>query len=261
MQKRLGGEPLEYFLDWRVLGYAGHTARMGRHRLPRKIMTGYVQGKATVGAPPKSHETQINECLNRKGISIREWEDLATDKNKWRTMIKRPSILHQKKLRKPEVWEVKPVLAIGRLIEKKFKSKYYMGVVTSADLDSETNETIWKVVYDDGDTEDLNSRELAKILYDDGNGSAPAYISRANSTHSMETRRGNTRTNVDEFTRDPRAAVGKFTHEYYGGALYVGYVTEYDMDAANGQTIWRVVYPDGDAADYNIYELRDVLVE
>ena len=93
MQDRLGIHPLEYFLDWRVLGYAGHVARMMEHRLPKQIMEGEVSGKARRGAPNKSHRTQRKECLQRKGISLVDWKDLAQNKNAWRILIKKESML------------------------------------------------------------------------------------------------------------------------------------------------------------------------
>ena len=54
LQKKLDVESLGHYLDWRTLGHAGHVAHMGDHRLPKKIMTGKVLGKARAGAPPKS---------------------------------------------------------------------------------------------------------------------------------------------------------------------------------------------------------------
>ena len=48
LQKKLGVEAIEHLLDWRILGCAGHVARMGDHRLPKRIMTGTVSGKARV---------------------------------------------------------------------------------------------------------------------------------------------------------------------------------------------------------------------
>ena len=55
-------------------------------------------------------------------------------------------------------------------------------------------------------------------------------------------------------------AVGLSTQKWFGGALHFGKVTDTDIDAANGQKIWRVVYSDGDTSDYNILELRKILI-
>ena len=54
--------------------------------------------------------------------------------------------------------------------------------------------------------------------------------------------------------------MGLSTKKWFGGAMYIGKVTDTDIDAANGQQIWRVVYSDGDMSDYNILELRQILI-
>jgi hypothetical protein len=56
-----------------------------------------------------------------------------------------------------------PERAVGRHVEQKFKSKFYVGVVADWDLDKDTNELIWRVSFDDGDEGDYNARELQKI--------------------------------------------------------------------------------------------------
>jgi len=40
LQERLGVGTLEHYLDWRMLGHAGHVMRMDEHRLPKLIMQG-----------------------------------------------------------------------------------------------------------------------------------------------------------------------------------------------------------------------------
>ena len=42
--------------------------------------------------------------------------------------------------------------------------------------------------------------------------------------------------------------------------MHFGEVTDTDIDAANGQKIWRVVHSDGDTSDYNTLELRKILI-
>ena len=164
---------MEYFLDWKILGFAGHVARMGNHRLPNKIMRGKVTGGIPrIGAPPKSHKRQREQCLRRKSIEFSNWMELAADKMKWRTLIKNlvavPKSTSTKKNLFRENWELKPELALGRCIEKQFKSKFYTGAVTDTDIDVDTNEAIWGVHYDDGETEDFNARQLKRVLCEKG---------------------------------------------------------------------------------------------
>jgi hypothetical protein len=167
MLQRLGMQHLHHYVDWRILGYAGHVIRMSDQRLPNKILHGRVEGKGKVGAPPKSYTKQLHECLKRKQISLSEWKCLAQDKNKWRTTIKKnlPFSQHRSaKHSEPESWGKWPARLIGRYVEKKFGAKYFAGIVQNFDLDSETNKQIWSVCYDDSDSEDLNASQLKKAL-------------------------------------------------------------------------------------------------
>jgi hypothetical protein len=89
LQERLGVGALEHYLDWRILGYVGHVMRMDEHRLPKLIMQAKVDGKGRVGAPPKSHNKQIIECLRRKSIDESNWTHLTSDKTNWRSLVKK----------------------------------------------------------------------------------------------------------------------------------------------------------------------------
>jgi hypothetical protein len=167
MLNRLGMQPLPHYLDWRILGYAGHVARMPDTRLPKRILKGRIEGKGKIGAPPKSYSRQLKECLRRKHIPYHNWENLAQDKNKWRLNIKQnlPFFsLKPKKQFEPETWETSPARAVGRFVEKKFGNKFYVGVIQNFNLDMDTNEQIWNISYDDGDNEDLNATQLKKVI-------------------------------------------------------------------------------------------------
>ena len=132
----------------------------------------------------------------------------------------------------------------------------------STDFDTDTNETIWAVRHDDGDVEDLNAKELAAVLCDDGAGitTSNANTGQSKSLHHMTTRRSEKGRSEDPFHSNPHLAVGLSTQKWFGGALYFGEVTDTDIDAANGQKIWRVAHSDGDTSDYNILELRKILI-
>ena len=68
---------------------------------------------------------------------------------------------------------IAPMDAIGRHVEQKFRTKFYAGEITDWDIDKDTNELIWSVVFDDGDGGDYNARELQKIIVPEDD--APLY--------------------------------------------------------------------------------------
>jgi hypothetical protein len=166
----MGMEPLQYYIDWRILGYAGHVQRMPNSRLPKMMRDATIVGKGRIGAPPKSHKSQIRESLKRKGIPEEEWRRSAMNKEIWRTLIKGPSILSTRSERVKESYETNPNELIGRHVEKKFGHKYHIGTIRSYDTDVDTNDIIWNVVFNDEDYEDYNVSEMKKILCDDVDG-------------------------------------------------------------------------------------------
>ena len=114
-------------------------------------------------------------------------------------------------------YEKNPHTATGRLVEKRFGGKHFMGLVIDTDFDVDTNETIWAVRYDDGDVEDLNANELAAVLYDDGMGVTPhcACAGRSKSLHHMATRQNAKSRSADPFHIDPGLAVGLSTKKWF----------------------------------------------
>ncbi|KAG1662543.1 Neprilysin-4 [Nymphon striatum] len=67
--------------------WAGHVARMGDDRLPKKICQGEVPGRRPRGRPRKSWEKSLKETI-RPHIdrNAGDWWDLAQDRAKWRAL-------------------------------------------------------------------------------------------------------------------------------------------------------------------------------
>ena len=154
--------------------------------------------------------------------------ELALDKNNWRELIKKVGPLIETKTspRFKEDWELKPEVALGRCVEKQFKSKFFTGQVVGTEIDVDTNEMIWEVLYDDGDKEDFNARQLKRVLCAAGD------------TEIYNTR-GLVATS-DPLHHHPAIAVGKTVTKMYGGALYIGVVTGFDTEENTGDLMWRV---------------------
>ena len=167
--RKLGVHPLHYYMDLKVLAYAGHIQRMQPTRLTRIVRMSKLQGSRRRGRPKKMLQANIGEALNRKGIKVRDWKLLAMDRAKWASLIRDDSYtssrvnFKSRKWRKP-YWTRVPRSIIGCHVEKQFCRKWYLGRIISVDTDDITNDTLWSVRYDDGDSEDYNMQELQKIL-------------------------------------------------------------------------------------------------
>ena len=167
MLLKLGMEPLQYYLDWKILGYAGHIARMPPHRLPFRTATASIPGPRPRGAPSKTHKRQIRQCLKRKNLLTDDWVIKAQNRNQWRAAITAILPYPMKKSKIIPSWVHNPEEIINCYVEKLFGSKYYVGTITNIDVDEKTNDQLWCVVYDDGDTADYDKNQIQKILCND----------------------------------------------------------------------------------------------
>ena len=168
LHEKLALENLDCYLDMRVLGYAGHVQRMGPERLPKQLRDSFLLRPQKRGRPYKTHNDQVRECMKRKGIELADWKLLALNKTKWRAAIRAPSVYQTKSSSgRYSEWLAAPESLHGVVVEKKYGSKWFEGTITGHDLDADTNETIWRVLYDDGDMGDYNCHQLNKIICDD----------------------------------------------------------------------------------------------
>jgi hypothetical protein len=135
-----------------------------------------------------------------------------------------------------------PALAVGRFVEKPFHARWHVGIVTAHDEDAYNYCTMWTVSHEDGDTEDFNWKELQPIL---------CPLDEENYMRNI----------IDPYECAPVMALHKTVAKIFGGATYYGVVCGHDVDVATNEQIWQVQCNDGDVSDYNVQELRVILVE
>ena len=171
MLQRIGLYPLHHYVDLKTLAYAGHVQRVGTDRLPKIIRDGTLEGKNDPGRGHKTLDQCIKQPLARKKIEETEWKEVAVQKEQWRSKIREftegtsARITGKSRKKFVEAWVLHPDLLIGRQILKQFAGgKWHRGLVKSSDLDENTNEAIWQILYDDGDQEDFSVREMAGLL-------------------------------------------------------------------------------------------------
>ena len=172
MLRRLGLQPLHYYVDLKVLGFAGHIQRMPAHRLPQLLRDSTLPGKRKRGGQHKTHAKFLRQSLHRKGIPVAEWKAMAGDRSAWRKAVTTATKLGARitrncRSRLKNAWSAVPKMLIGKHVEKRFRGKYFVGTVIDADSDDETHEKLWRVKYDDSDVEDCTEQDLQKILCDD----------------------------------------------------------------------------------------------
>ena len=165
-------KPLQYYIDWKILGYAGHVQRMEEKRLPQRIRDADFrsQGKKHSGGQRKTHTRQIHECLRRKTIPTEGHRLVAMNRDEWNAAIKgnvnlrpRYSLRNGESQARRDIRNA-PNRILGNRVEKKYGNTYHVGTITDTTMDAETNEQIWGVLWDDGDWGDYNVYEIEKIM-------------------------------------------------------------------------------------------------
>jgi hypothetical protein len=130
---------------------------------------------------------------------------------------------------------------IGRYVSSTFEvlskngkqvKKRFWGRIVSSDEDEATGRVMYHVEYTDGDEDDRfeDQFEVKEERY------VPA--------------------KAKQILRSKLAYVGKFVTVPFGDKRYHGVITDNDVDAQSGRTIYHIKYEDGDEDDRNIEEFQ-----
>ena len=80
-------QPIDSYISKRQLRWAGHVARMPNDRLPRKMLSCWVNNKRPRGAPQMTYGRSLKKSLKKAKIPSTNWHELAQDRAKWRELI------------------------------------------------------------------------------------------------------------------------------------------------------------------------------
>lgn len=98
LELRLGLKPLDVCLAQRRLAWAGQVFRMDFDRLPRRLLTSWVDHPRPRGRPQFNYGHGLSRDLKNAGIDVATWHQAAADRGAWFRLTQRPDIC---KLRKP----------------------------------------------------------------------------------------------------------------------------------------------------------------
>lgn len=79
---------IQTLLTRKTLQWSGHVVRMPWRRLPRKMLSAWVENPRRRGAPIKSYGRTINIALNKAGIDRNDWALLAADRLSWKALLR-----------------------------------------------------------------------------------------------------------------------------------------------------------------------------
>ena len=89
LRKRLRLETLDFYVELRQLRWAGHVARMGYERIPRRFLTSWVFNPRPHGRPQFTYGHSLNKTLKRAELptDFKKWSQLAQNREAWRERI------------------------------------------------------------------------------------------------------------------------------------------------------------------------------
>ena len=74
------------------LRWAGHVTRMEDLRMPKAVFFSELQeGKRNRGAPRKRYKDRLKRQLAQAGISHQTWEQEASERDSWRSSVRKAS--------------------------------------------------------------------------------------------------------------------------------------------------------------------------
>lgn len=88
--KRTKQAPIQSILGVRRLRWLGHVHRMPNYRLPKQVLYGELkEGQRKRGRQLKRFKDLCNSNMKDYGIEVDSWQNLASDRPKWRTAVKK----------------------------------------------------------------------------------------------------------------------------------------------------------------------------
>ena len=93
LQSRLNIQSIDFYIASRTLRWLGHVIRMPLYRLPRLVLTSWIQNPRPTGAPLMTYGRTINKHLRFFGLpaALSDWATIASDRPHWRSLINKPS--------------------------------------------------------------------------------------------------------------------------------------------------------------------------
>ena len=92
LEHRLLLEPLDYYLARRRLRWAGHVSRMPMSRLPRLLLSSWVDHKRPQQRPQFTYGHGLKRDLSNAGVDVKHWGSLALNRNLWHAVTQQKNV-------------------------------------------------------------------------------------------------------------------------------------------------------------------------
>ena len=88
LEQRLGMQPIDVYVFRRQLAWAGHVSRMGWERIPRKLLSSWVNAPRAACGVEMTYGRALEKAFRRAGLDESTWHERAKDRTAWKAMIK-----------------------------------------------------------------------------------------------------------------------------------------------------------------------------
>ena len=89
LEDRVGLRSIECYVSQRRLQWVGSVMRMKVERLPRQLISSWVNHSRPVGRPLLNYGQSLDKDLRRVGFGVEDnWSEIAQDKNRWAKIMK-----------------------------------------------------------------------------------------------------------------------------------------------------------------------------
>jgi len=97
---------IETYVCRRQLQWAGHVARMGMDRLPRRFMSAWCGRPRPPGRPEMTYGATLGAALGFAGVEVDGWMDLAQDRVGWKQVIR-------------DIWDVEQEIEVHDVLRRR----------------------------------------------------------------------------------------------------------------------------------------------
>ena len=88
LEKKLGMQSIDVYVYRRQLAWLGHVSRMGFERIPRKLLSAWVNAPRAACGVEMTYGRALGKAFRYAGLDQETWHVQAQDKLAWRTMLK-----------------------------------------------------------------------------------------------------------------------------------------------------------------------------
>ena len=88
LEQELGLDTIDFYVARRQLRWLGHVSRMDFGRLPRRMLSSWIDAPRPRGAPQMTYGRGIAKALEMFHIDAATWHELAADRAAWRETLR-----------------------------------------------------------------------------------------------------------------------------------------------------------------------------